>query len=139
MNEPKTEFPMKKHILCIDDEADIRGLLKDILTVKGYRISVAASAEEAIRILETDRPQLIIADLQLADTDGLVLIKELKQLAPDAPVLLLAGVIFDAEVSRDTICKEVSSYLSKTTSLNEIVSEIRRLLGEAAVEPSPPA
>ena len=128
---------MKKHILCIDDEAPIRELLKEILILKGYRVSIAATAEEARRIIEQDLPQLIITDLQLDDDDGLVLINKLKQTAPDAPVLLLTGVVFDPCVIQDTIRKQVSSYLTKTDSLHDIVKEIRRLLGEDLSESLP--
>jgi len=130
MNEVKKRSHMKKHILCIDDEAPIRELLREILILKGYRVSIAASAVEAKLIMEQDLPQLIITDLQLDNDDGLVMINKLKQLAPEVPVLLLTGVAFDPIIILDTIRKQVSSYMNKTDSLLDVVKEIRRLLGE---------
>lgn len=121
---------MQKHILSIDDEQEIRELLQEALSIYGYRVSVASSAEAARRIVKADPPNLIISDLQMEDTDGLTLIEELKSLAPDVPVMLLTGVVFDADVVKETIGKKVSSYLDKTTSLDGIVTEVRRLLGE---------
>jgi DNA-binding NtrC family response regulator len=121
---------MKKHILSIDDEADIRELLQEVLTMKGYRVSTAAEPEQAKKIVKQDPPNLIIMDFQIEEGDGFVLIEELKKLAPNTPILLLTGAVFDRQVVRDTIEKIVTSYLDKTASLSMIVSEIQRLLGD---------
>jgi DNA-binding NtrC family response regulator len=123
---------MKKHILSIDDEADIRQLLAEALSLKGYRVSTAADAEAAKRIIQQDPPDLIILDLQIEEEDGLVLLEDIKLLRPNIPVLLLSGAFFDRAALRDTIEKRVSRYLDKTASLSTIVSEIGRLLGEAS-------
>ena len=124
---------MIKHILAIDDEADIREMLKQLLSLEGYRVSSVGTADEARAVAREDPPQLIISDLQMEDSDGLVLIEELKDILPEVPVMLLTGVVFDPEVVRENIRKKVSSYLDKTTSMSEILAEIRRLLGEPAV------
>jgi DNA-binding NtrC family response regulator len=124
---------MNKHILVIDDEADIRGLLREVLTLKGYRVSTAASAEQAKKIVNEDPPQLIVMDFQIEQGDGFVLIEEIKLLGPTIPILLLTGAFFDRDVVRDTIEKRVSRYLDKTASLSTIVAEIEQLLVEAPV------
>jgi len=121
---------MKKHILSIDDEADIRELLSEVLTLKGYRVSTAAEPGQAKKIIKEDPPHLIIMDFQIEEGDGFVLIEEIKRMAPAIPVLLLTGAVFDRGVVRDTIEKKVASYLDKTASLSTIVAEIERLLGD---------
>jgi DNA-binding NtrC family response regulator len=127
---------MKKHILSIDDEADIRELLEEALTMRGYRVSTAAEPELAKKIIKQDPPNLIIMDFQIEEGDGFVLIEDIKRLGPDIPILLLTGAVFDRTVVRDTIEKKVSRYLDKTASLSTIVSEIERLLGDAPIEPA---
>ncbi len=127
---------MQPHILAIDDEEDIREMLQQLLTFKGYRVSVAANADQARRVVQADPPHLIISDLQMEDTDGLVLVEELHQKLPEVPILLLTGVVFDPEVVRENLRKKVTSYLDKTTSLEGIVAEIRRLLGEGKAGPA---
>jgi DNA-binding NtrC family response regulator len=122
---------MKKHILSIDDEADIRELLQEALTIKGYRVSTAAEPNQAKKIIKEDPPQLIIMDFQIEEGDGFVLIEEIKRLAPNIPVLLLTGAVFERGTVRDTIEKKVASYLDKTASLSTIIGEIERLLGDA--------
>jgi DNA-binding NtrC family response regulator len=127
---------MKKHILSIDDEADIRELLQEVLTLKGYRVSTAGEPGQAKKIIKEDPPQLIIMDFQIEEGDGFVLIEEINRLAPGIPVLLLTGAVFDRGVVRDTIEKKVTRYLDKTASLSTIVAEVERLLGDA---PAPSA
>jgi|ERR1700677_4469105 DNA-binding NtrC family response regulator len=121
---------MKKHILCIDDEADIRELLQEVLTMKGYRVSTAAEPQLAKKIVKQDAPDLIIMDFQIEEGDGFVLIEEIKKLGPNIPILLLTGAVFDRAVVRETIEKKVARYLDKTASLSTIVAEIEKLLGD---------
>jgi DNA-binding NtrC family response regulator len=125
---------MKKHILIVDDEADVRDVLAQALTVKGYRVSSAESGVEALRVAKSDPPNLMISDLQMEDSDGLELIQQLKETFPDLPVILLTGMIFDADVVRDTISKKVSCYIEKTASLQKVTQEVQRLLGDLKTE-----
>src|SRR2546423_15645963 len=122
---------MKKHILVVDDEADVRDVLAQALTMKGYRVTAASAGHEALRLVKSDPPQLLISDLQMEDSDGLELIQEVKTDFPDLPVILLTGMIFDADVVRDTISRNVSCYLDKTCTLQRVTQEVQRLLGDA--------
>jgi len=129
---------MKKHILIIDDEESIRLVLANVLTTKAYRVSQASDALQAMDQVKSDPPDLIISDLQLEESDGLKLVEEIRGLLPKVPILLLTGIAFDTEVVRKTISKKVSAYLQKTVSLQRILQEVRRLLGEPEPEPAPP-
>jgi CheY-like chemotaxis protein len=119
---------MKKHILIIDDEASIRDLLGQFLTGQDYQVNAVASAGEALRAARHQPPDLIISDLQLENSDGLEMIAQLKTTCPSTPVILLTGVLFDGKVVRDILSAKVASYLAKTSSLAQILAEVRRLL-----------
>ena len=121
---------MKKHILSVDDEQDIRELLQESLGMRGYRVSTAANPDEARKIAKADRPDLIILDFQIEESDGFVLIDEFKKLYPNIPLMLLTGAVFGKGAVREAIEKKVSSYLDKTASLSQIVGEIQRLIGD---------
>lgn len=118
-----------KHLLAIDDEAPILDLLKEYLSSQGYRVSTAGNGLEARRIVESDPPDLIISDLQLEETDGLHLIEQLRAHLPDRPVILLTGVLFDAQVIEQNLRWKVSAYVSKTAPLQQLLQEVRRLVG----------
>lgn len=122
---------MKKHILAVDDEAQIRDLLREALTIKGYRVTTTAEPDVARKIVQQDAPDLIIMDLQIEEGDGFTLIEDVRKLGPKIPILLLTGALFDRAIIRDTIEKKVSRYLDKTASLSQIISEIETLLGDA--------
>ena len=119
---------MNKHILIIDDEATIRDLLAQFLTISEYRVTAVASAAEALKMARQDPPDLVISDLQLEDADGLEMISQLKDLVPRAPVILLTGVLFEPEVVRDVLSKKVACYLEKTSSLARILETVHELL-----------
>jgi CheY-like chemotaxis protein len=98
------------------------------LTSKGYRVTAASSSLEALQTVKNDPPDLIITDLQLEDTDGMVLIEQLKAAQSGARIILLTGMYFEPEVVRENISKKVSCYLPKTSSLKMILQTIEGLL-----------
>jgi two-component system response regulator (stage 0 sporulation protein F) len=121
---------MKKQILIIDDEEEIRELLQEILAREGCLVATASSGAEARRIAAETPPDLIICDLQLEDTDGLALITEFKQAQPALPAILLTGVIFDPETVQETFNRQGVIYISKTAPLLQIRAEVQRLLAK---------
>jgi DNA-binding NtrC family response regulator len=120
---------MKKHLLVVDDEESIRNLLTEFFTSGGFRVTAVPSSIEAETTAKADKPDLIISDLQLEDSDGLDMIRRLKAALPDTPVILLTGVLFDAKVVRELMTKGVSSYIEKTSPLSRILEEVKRLIG----------
>jgi DNA-binding response OmpR family regulator len=127
MSPPSSSSP--KHLLAIDDEAPILDLLKEYLTVHGYRVSTATTSADAKRIVQVDRPDLIISDLQLEDTDGLHLVEQLRRQVPECPAILLTGVLFDAQVVEENLRWKISAYVSKTAPLQVLLQEIQRQVG----------
>jgi DNA-binding NtrC family response regulator len=118
---------MKKHILIVDDEEDIRSLLEEFLGGAGYSVAPVASLAAALESIRKQPPDLIISDLQLEDADGLELVSKLKAAHPDAPVILLTGVIFGPKAVNDVLLSKVTCYLAKTCSLATILENVRRL------------
>lgn len=116
-----------KHILIVDDEAPIREILSQMLTQSGFRVTEAPSALQALGVVDSDPPDLLISDLQLEDSDGLAMISKIRAKLPALPVILLTGILFDEEVVRDSISKLVTAYLPKTAPLARVLGEVRRL------------
>jgi CheY-like chemotaxis protein len=129
MSDDANPVAARVHILVVDDELVIRELLESFLTMAGYRVTAVPSAFEAETIAERERPDLVITDLQLEESDGLEMVARLKALLPDTPMILLTGVLFDPKVVREVLHKKVSSYIEKTAPLSRILEEVRRLTG----------
>lgn len=120
---------MPPHILVVDDEANIREMLQQLLSITDYRVTPVATVDEALRVVAADRPQLVITDLQLEDSDGFELAERVKAIAPEVPILLLTGVLFDRESLETGSGKAIAAYVEKTAPLAHILSEVQRLLG----------
>ena len=72
------------HVLVVDDDADGRELLAEILIECGTRVSVAGSAAEAITQFDRDRPDVLLSDIGMPDEDGYALIKRVRARPPEA-------------------------------------------------------
>ncbi len=80
------------HVLVVDDEADIRALIKDILTDESYGVTVAANADEARSARATDKFDLVLLDIWMPDTDGITLLREWSENGePGCPVVIMSG------------------------------------------------
>jgi CheY-like chemotaxis protein len=67
------------HVLAVDDEPDALKLLRDVLEMAGARVTTATSAAEALAAAERERPQVILADIGMPDSDGYELIKKIRE------------------------------------------------------------
>ncbi len=80
------------HVLVVDDEADIRALIKDILTDEGYGVEVAANAEEARAARSSRKFDLVLLDIWMPDTDGITLLREWSDGGDlNCPVVIMSG------------------------------------------------
>src|SRR5579875_2064002 len=82
-----------KHILIVDDEADIRRLLEDILREEGYAVASTGSANEALVLLRDVTYDVLLLDIWLPDRDGLDVLNELRSLDSDnkPEVIIISG------------------------------------------------
>ncbi len=122
---------MSKRILIIDDEPEIRELLTRALQSCGYQVTGVSNGREAHKSASEHPPHLIISDLQLDEGDGLEVIDDLKQLLPSVPVMLVTGVLFDADVAQAMVGGKIAAYVEKTAPLQKIIQEARRLMEES--------
>ncbi len=119
---------MKPRILAIDDETVILNLLEEYSELEGFELMRAQTAREAKEAVKKARPDLIISDLQLENSDGLTLIEELRQDLPDVPVILLTGVWFDEQTVDQKLLGKISAYHNKSEPLQKLGALIRKLL-----------
>ncbi|MFL5402701.1 MAG: sigma-54-dependent transcriptional regulator [Gemmatimonadales bacterium] len=82
---------MKHRILIVDDEAGIRQALKQVLEYEKLVVRLAASGGEAITVYPEFRPHLVFLDVKMAGIDGLETLSRLKDLDPNAQVVMISG------------------------------------------------
>lgn len=78
-------------ILVVDDESDIRSLLKEILSEEGFDVAVAADANEARSIRNQNDVDLVLLDIWMPDTDGITLLREWSNEGLSCPVVMMSG------------------------------------------------
>src|ERR671917_1758689 len=79
-------------ILVVDDEIGIRELLSEILADEGHQVMLAESAGDARRLRERSRPDLVLLDIWMPDTDGITLLKEWAAAGQlSMPVIMMSG------------------------------------------------
>jgi two-component system, OmpR family, response regulator len=126
-----------QHILIVDDDREIRTLLRDFLEKNGYRATAVADGKGMRRALEQSHVDLIVLDLMLPGEDGLTLCRELRARS-QIPVLMLTALA--EEVDR-VVGLEIGAddYLAKPFSPRELVGRIKAILRRTAYMPREPA
>lgn len=113
-------------ILIIDDEAQIRRLLRRILEQEGSKVLLADTGRDGLAHAGSDRPDVVILDLGLPDMDGLEVLKELR-LRSSVPVLVLS--VRDAEeIIVQALDAGADDYLTKPFRSGELLARTRALL-----------
>ena len=84
---------MSTEILIIDDNADIRNILNDLISDAGYKTRVAANYNQALKEIDKKLPEVAIIDVKLdkGDNDGIELLSHIKQKNKDIPVIIISG------------------------------------------------
>jgi len=82
---------MNETILIIDDEPSNRKILEQVLVRAGYRVETASDGSEALRKLESSRPDLMILDYMMPEMSGLDLLNELRKREDDTPVIMVTA------------------------------------------------
>ena len=124
------------HVLVVDDDARLRGLLSRYLAEHGFRVTVAENAAEARTKLGFMQPDLLVLDVMMPDESGLALTETLRREDASVPILLLTA----RGAPEDRIAgfeAGADDYLGKPFEPRELVLRLRAMLRRAA--PPPPS
>jgi two-component system nitrogen regulation response regulator NtrX len=116
-------------ILVVDDEADIRGLLKEILSEEGYEVEIAADASQARSSRAAQVPDLVLLDIWMPDTDGITLLREWSVTdGYDCPVVMMSGH-GTVETAVEATRLGAFDFVEKPLSLTKLLRTVERALG----------
>lgn len=122
-------------LLFVDDEESIRLTLPLVLEPHGFKVTVAKSVSEAIRLITQRRFDVLLADLNIdRDGDGFAVVSAMRSAHPDAATFILTG--YPAfETALEAIRKQVDGYFIKPSDADEIVSAIKARLNNQSLQP----
>src|SRR6266403_2126369 len=108
-------------VLVVEDEASIASFVAAYLKNAGYNVCTTASGTEALKLVESVKPALVVLDLMLPDIDGVEVCKRIRQTG-DLPVLMLTA--------------RAEDYMTKPFNPRELVARVRAILRRAAPDSS---
>lgn len=126
----------KKSILVVEDEDDIRELLRYNLAKEGYQVTGSASGEEALKAVRISLPDLVLLDLMLPGLDGLEVCRSLKQdpQTRNLPIVMLtakgeeADIVIGLELGAD-------DYVTKPFSIRVLLARLKAVLRRRSAPP----
>jgi DNA-binding NtrC family response regulator len=127
------------NILVVDDELGIRDLLWEILNDEGHTVEVAENAAQARAARLRDRPDLVLLDIWMPDTDGVTLLKEWSSTGVlTMPVIMMSGhATIDTAVEATKI--GALAFLEKPITLQKLLKAVEQGLARGAIrKPAPP-
>ncbi len=126
-----------KRLLIIDDEADIRLLLKKFFSKKGFEVSVHEDGTKGLAFLKQQSVDLVLCDFRLPDYLGLEMLQKIKIIDPAVPVIIITGYT-DVRVAVEALKKGAFDYVTKPLYPDEILHTVQNALGKPA-SPKVPA
>ena len=126
------------NILVVDDELGIRDLLWEILNDEGHNVEVAENAAQARAARLRDRPDLVLLDIWMPDTDGVTLLKEWSTTgALTMPVIMMSGhATIDTAVEATKI--GALAFLEKPITLQKLLKAVEQGLARGAIRKTAP-
>lgn len=127
---------MSVKILMVDDEANIRALVRFNLEKEGFQVLEAADGDTALHIASTERPQLVILDIMLPEMDGLEVCRALKRQPETCEIPIIMLTAKSEEIDK-IIGLELGAddYLTKPFSTRELVARVKAVLRRSRKEP----
>jgi two-component system, cell cycle response regulator DivK len=121
---------MTKRILVVEDQEDLRGILRDLLTSSGYEMLEAADGQAGVDKAKAEKPDLILMDIQMPVMDGYDATRQIKADPDLKPIPIVAVSSFamkgDEEKARASGCDH---YITKPYSPMQLLKTVRGLVG----------
>lgn len=121
-----TPVPMRKNILIVDDDADIREIMTFILEAAGYNVANLDGGKQVMAAIAQNRPDLVLLDIQLGDSDGRDICRQLKdQTATQAIPVIMISANHNPQSLLDKNCR-AEDFLAKPFDIDELIAHVHR-------------
>ena len=119
--------PPAKSVLWVDDEAELLESHRIFLREKGYEVETATNADDAVELLRRRAFDLLLLDEQMPGKRGLETYQEVRELAPNLPVVMVTKSEEDATL-REALGANIREYLVKPINPRQVLTVITRIL-----------
>lgn len=119
---------MTRRILTVDDDTQLRDLICLYFEEKGFAISAASDASDAMAKVASDQPDVVVLDINLGKDDGLKLLSRIKEHNPQIRVVMMTGFGYDDELLREALQRGADGYVGKALPMEELLGSVNRVL-----------
>lgn len=116
-------------LLIVDDQQGVRRLLYEAFNDEGYNVRMAGGGQEALRLVSQEMPDLILLDIKMPVMNGLETLRELREIDPDVPVMMMTAY-GELEVVEAAKKLGVRHYVVKPFDLNEVRLLVKAMLAD---------
>lgn len=116
----------ERRILVVDDDADIRGLVRELLERRGFVVAEASDGKQALQEMYAGRPDLVVLDVSMPGLDGWTTLERIRELS-DVPVVMLTARSEELEKTRG-LRAGADDYVTKPFGRQELLARIEGLL-----------
>ena len=118
-------------VLLVEDTEDNRFMMRRLLEMSGYEVVEATNGEEAVRLAQSEHPQLILMDLSLPVIDGLAATRAIRKLDGFGEVPIVAvSAHATSDFQAEALAAGCNSYITKPIDFSELEALLARLLGK---------
>jgi DNA-binding response OmpR family regulator len=121
--------PNPIRLLFVDDEKDFVNVIAKRLSKRGFDVIKTFSGPEALQAMRKADFDIAVLDLKMEEMDGIEVIRILRKMAPDLPVIILTGH-GDENAAKEGIKSGAVEYLTKPCDFEELVGKIKQVLGK---------
>lgn len=114
-------------IMIIEDDKEMRSLLKDFLEEEGFETDSASNGVDALRMLSKDYFDLVITDIRMPGLTGLDILPRIRRLKPEIPIIVMTAYGSD-DVRRRSLERGATIYLEKPIHLSKLRAVIREMV-----------
>ena len=123
-------------VMVIDDDAEMRAMLRDFLMSEGFRVHEAPTGDRVIDSIETERPAAVVLDKEMPGVNGLDLLSYVHRRSPAIPVIVITA-FGGPEVRAEALRRGAAHYIEKPFRVGALLEAVRDAV-ERGIEPSPP-
>lgn len=134
---PKPNPDLHPRVMIVDDDAEMRALLRDVLERDGFLVHEHSAGDGLVPLLEEWLPDAIVLDKEMAGSNGLDLLPDIRRRHPRTPVVLVTA-FGGADVEAEALRLGAAYYMDKPFRVARLLEVLRAVVSRAAGESDPP-
>lgn len=124
---------MQKQVLVVDDQFGIRVLLQEVLEREGYTVLLAGSGAEALQIVHTREPDLVLLDMKIPGMDGIEILTNIRKTNPRLKVVMMTAY-GELDLVKEATALDAIGHFTKPFDIDELRSFVNREIGGSFLE-----